>query len=79
MTVTKNELANHLWETMGWTHKEAVQMVDAFFDQLRAAIVADSELLLSNFGRFAVRDKGHLGRAVIHKPDSPMWLRRGGW
>ena len=57
MTVTKNELANHLWETLGWTHKEAVHMVDAFFDQLRAAIVADSELLLSNFGRFAVRDK----------------------
>ena len=57
MTVTKNELANHLWETMGWTHKEAMHMVDAFFDQLRAAIVADSELMLSNFGRFAVRDK----------------------
>ena len=57
MTVTKNELANHLWETTGWTQKEAGQLVDTFFDQMRAAIVADSELLLSNFGKFTVRDK----------------------
>lgn len=57
MTVTKVELANHLWETMGTTHKEAVQMVEAFFDNMRECIVEHSELMLSNFGRFAVRDK----------------------
>ena len=57
MTVTKADLANHLWETMGWTHNEAMHMVDVFFDQLREGIIEHSELKLSNFGRFAVRDK----------------------
>ena len=57
MTVTKADLADHLWETMGLTQREAMQMVDTFFDSMRAGIVADSGLMLSNFGRFTVLDK----------------------
>ena len=57
MTITKKDLANHLWEVSGWTHPQAEQFVDAFFENMRAAIIADSELKLSGFGRFTVRAK----------------------
>jgi integration host factor subunit alpha len=57
MTVTKKELANHLWETMGLTQRESMKMVETFFDSMREAIVVDSDLILSGFGRFTVRDK----------------------
>ena len=57
MTITKKDLANHLWEVGGWTHLQAEQLVDAFFENMRAAIITDSELKLSGFGRFTVRAK----------------------
>ncbi|QLK42728.1 integration host factor subunit alpha [Acidithiobacillus ferrooxidans] len=57
MTITKKDLANHLWEVGGWTHPQAEQFVDAFFEHMRAAIITESELKLSGFGRFTVRAK----------------------
>ena len=57
MTITKKDVANHLWEVGGWTHPQAEQFVDAFFEHMRAAIITESELKLSGFGRFTVRAK----------------------
>ncbi len=57
MAITKKNLANHLWEVGGWTHSQAEQLVDVFFESMRAVIVADSELMLSGFGKFSVRAK----------------------
>ena len=57
MTITKKDLANHLWEVGGWTHPQDEQLLDAFFENMRAAIITDSELKLSGFGRFTVRAK----------------------
>ena len=57
MTITKKDLANHLWKVGGWTHPQAELFVDAFFEHMFAAIIADSELKLSGFGKFTVRAK----------------------
>ncbi|MBU2858532.1 integration host factor subunit alpha [Acidithiobacillus ferrooxidans] len=57
MTITRKDIENHLWEVGGWTHPQAEQLVDVFFEGMRAAIVADSELKLSGFGKFTVRAK----------------------
>ncbi|BDB15140.1 integration host factor subunit alpha [Acidithiobacillus sp. 'AMD consortium'] len=57
MTITRKDLEDHLWKVGGWTRPQAEQLVDAFFEHMRAAIITDSELKLSGFGRFTVRAK----------------------
>jgi integration host factor subunit alpha len=57
MTVTKKDLADELWQTMGLTKLEALRMVEVFFDAIKQSIVSDGELKMSRFGAFSVREK----------------------
>ena len=57
MTITRKDLEDHLWKVGGWARPQAEQLVDAFFEHMFSAIIADSELKLSGFGKFTVRAK----------------------
>ncbi len=57
MTLTKAELADLLFEKVGLNKREAKDMVDAFFDELRLALEAGDPVRLSGFGNFNLRDK----------------------
>ncbi len=56
-TLTKAELAETLFERVGLNKREAKDMVDAFFDEIRAALEQGDHVKLSGFGNFQVRDK----------------------
>lgn len=56
-TLTKAELAEALFEHMGLNKREAKDMVDGFFDEIRAALERGEEVKLSGFGNFELRDK----------------------
>ena len=56
-TITKAELAEALFEHMGLNKREAKDMVDGFFDEIRAALERGEEVKLSGFGNFQLRDK----------------------
>lgn len=56
-TLTKAELAEFLFERVGLNKREAKEMVEAFFDEIRLALEEGDVVKLSGFGNFQVRDK----------------------
>ena len=57
MTLTKAELADLLFEKVGLNKREAKDMVEAFFEEVRNALVRGDGVKLSGFGNFQLRDK----------------------
>jgi integration host factor subunit alpha len=56
-TLTKAELAELLFEQVGLNKREAKDMVDTFFDEIRQALERGESVKLSGFGNFLLRDK----------------------
>jgi len=57
MTVTKQELTEHLYDAIGLAKSEAKALVEAFFDGIRETLARGEEVKLSGFGSFTLRDK----------------------
>ncbi len=55
--LTKAEMADVLFDQVGLNKRESKEMVDAFFDELRACLVRGEMVKLSGFGNFQLRDK----------------------
>lgn len=56
-TMTKADLVEMLFNRMGINKRDAKDMVDAFFDQIRTALESGRTVKLSGFGNFQLRDK----------------------
>ena len=56
-TLTKAELAELLFEQVGLNKREAKDIVDTFFEEIRDALARGDSVKLSGFGNFQVRDK----------------------
>ena len=57
MTLTKAELADLLFEKVGFNKREAKDMVESFFEEVRTALENGHGVKLSGFGNFQLRDK----------------------
>lgn len=57
MTLTKAELADLLFNKVGLNKREAKDMVEAFFEEIRAKLEQSEDVKLSGFGNFQLRDK----------------------
>ena len=57
MTLTKAELADLLFDKVGLNKREAKDMVEAFFEEIRDALERGDGVKLSGFGNFQLRDK----------------------
>jgi integration host factor subunit alpha len=77
MTLTKAELADMLFEKVGFSKREAKDMVEAFFEEVRTALEAGEGVKLSGFGNFQVRDKPQRpGRNPKTGEEIPITARR---
>lgn len=56
-TLTKAELSELLFDQVGLNKREAKDLVDAFFEEIRESLTHGNEVKLSGFGNFQVRDK----------------------
>lgn len=56
-TLTKAELSDVLFEQVGLNKREAKEMVEAFFEEIRSTLERGDVVKLSGFGNFSVRDK----------------------
>lgn len=56
-TLTKAELADYLFDQVGLNKREAKELVDSFFEEIRDTLARGNEVKLSGFGSFQVRDK----------------------
>ncbi len=57
MTLTKAELADLLFEQLGLNKREAKDMVEHFFEEIRIALERGDSVKLSGFGNFQLREK----------------------
>ncbi len=77
MTLTKAELADLLFEKVGLNKREAKDMVDGFFDEIRNALERGETVKLSGFGNFQLRDKPQRpGRNPKTGEEIPITARR---
>ena len=56
-TLTKAELAELLFDRVGLNKREAKDIVDTFFEEIRDALARGEPVKLSGFGNFQVRNK----------------------
>jgi len=77
MTLTKADLADLLFEQVGLNKREAKDMVEAFFEEVRAALEAGDSVKLSGFGNFELRKKSERpGRNPKTGEEIPITARR---
>ncbi len=76
-TLTKAELAELLFERVGLNKREAKDMVETFFDEIRDALERGETVKLSGFGNFQLRDKPQRpGRNPKTGEEIPITARR---
>jgi len=77
MTLTKAELADLLFEKVGFNKREAKDMVESFFEEVRLALENGHGVKLSGFGNFQLRDKPQRpGRNPKTGEEIPITARR---
>lgn len=77
MTLTKAELADLLFEKVGLNKREAKDMVESFFEEIRIALETGDVVKLSGFGNFQLRDKPQRpGRNPKTGEEMPITARR---
>lgn len=77
MALTKAEIAEHLFEKVGLNKKDAKEMVELFFEEIRTALETGEQVKLSGFGNFELRDKSERpGRNPKTGEDIPISARR---
>jgi integration host factor subunit alpha len=76
-TLTKAELSDLLFKEVGLNKREAKDMVEAFFEEVRDALERGEGVKLSGFGNFQLRDKPQRpGRNPKTGEEIPITARR---
>ena len=77
MALTKANMAESLVNELGLNKREARELVDSFFEDLRAALAVGEQVKLSGFGNFDLRDKNKRpGRNPKTGEEIPITARR---
>ncbi len=77
MTLTKAELADLLFDKVGLNKREAKDMVESFFEEIRQTLEQGDTVKLSGFGNFQLREKPQRpGRNPKTGEEIPITARR---
>ena len=77
MALTKADLAENLFEKLGYSKRDAKETVEAFFEEIRKALENGEQVKLSGFGNFDLREKNERpGRNPKTGEDIPISARR---
>ena len=57
MALTKAAMAEQLFEVLGLNKREAKELVEQFFEEIRASLEHGGQVKLSGFGNFDLREK----------------------
>ncbi|MGB5438533.1 MAG: integration host factor subunit alpha [Gammaproteobacteria bacterium] len=77
MALTKAEMAEKLFEELGLNKREAKELVELFFEEIRAALENGRQVKLSGFGNFDLREKNERpGRNPKTGEEIPISARR---
>ena len=77
VTLTKADMVEQLYEELGLNKREAKDLVEMFFEEVRLALGQGHNVKLSGFGNFMLRDKTQRpGRNPKTGEDIPVEARR---
>lgn len=75
--LTKADIVERLFEEQGLNKREAKDMVELFFEEIKAALGSGEQVKLSGFGNFDLRDKNERpGRNPKTGQEIPITARR---
>lgn len=75
--LTKADLAEKLFQDLGLNKREAKDLVELFFEEVRASLENNEQVKLSGFGNFDLRDKKQRpGRNPKTGEEIPISARR---
>ncbi len=75
--MTKAQMADHLFEDLGFNKREAKEIVESFFEVIAEVLERNESVKLSGFGNFNLRDKGvRPGRNPKTGVEIPVSARR---
>ena len=77
MALTKADFAESLFDKLGLNKREAKEMVDLFFEEIKDSLEQGNPVKISGFGKFGLRDKtGRPGRNPKTGEEIPITARR---
>jgi len=77
MAVTKADFAERLFDDIGLNKREAKEMVEFFFEEIKTSLEKGEQVKISGFGKFELRDKGSRpGRNPKTGEEIPITARR---
>ncbi|SRR5579883_396225 len=77
MALTKAEMAEHLFNGIGLTKREAKELVEIFFNKISAALETGQQVKISGFGNYELHDKNERpGRNPKTGEEIPVSARR---
>ncbi len=77
MALTKADMAEKLFEELGFNKREAKELVEQFFEEVRSSLANGQQVKLSGFGNFDLRDKNQRpGRNPKTGEEIPISARR---
>ncbi len=77
MALTKAEMAERLFDDLGLNKREAKELVEAFFEEIRFSLEQGQQVKLSGFGNFDLRNKNQRpGRNPKTGEEIPISARR---
>lgn len=75
--LTKAEMAERLFEDLGLNKREAKELVEQFFEEVRLSLENNEQVKLSGYGNFDLRDKKtRPGRNPKTGEEIPIQARR---
>ena len=75
--LTKAQMADRLFEELGLNKREAKEIVEMFFEEVRNSLQRNEQVKLSGFGNFDLREKGERpGRNPKTGEEIPITARR---
>lgn len=77
ITLTKADMVEHLFDELGLNKREAKDLVEMFFAEIRDGLETGKNVKLSGFGNFMLRDKTQRpGRNPKTGEEIPVTARR---
>jgi integration host factor subunit alpha len=77
VALTKADMAERLYEELGLNKREAKELVELFFEEVRGALESGDQVKLSGFGNFDLRNKNERpGRNPKTGEEIPISARR---
>ncbi|NOR81044.1 MAG: integration host factor subunit alpha [Methyloprofundus sp.] len=77
MALTKADFAERLFDELGLNKREAKEMVELFFEEIKVSLEKGEQVKISGFGKFELRDKNSRpGRNPKTGEEIPITARR---